>query len=84
MKTAYLLAFVDTTQTPPVVVGAGIFSDHEAGITTELRKRRAVRVSSVGADTFGEARECMVRYVRDLETNAWLRAIMSERDGGLL
>lgn len=78
METAYLLGFVDTSQWPPVMVGAGIFSESHGSITTEQRKRFAVELQHCNASTYGEAADLLLRMVKDHPWYQWIWNLMCE------
>ncbi|HKY40696.1 MAG TPA: hypothetical protein VJN18_32395 [Polyangiaceae bacterium] len=79
MSTAYIVALIDTTQTPPVVVGAGIFSDGRT-LTTDLRRAFPVEIQEFKAETFQEAYEQARDTVEKYPPFAWLKPLMSRED----
>lgn len=82
MKSAYLLAFVDVSRNPPAVVGVGIYSDHERGITLDRSKLQPVRVTDAVRHTYDEARRQILQDVERESAFAWVRPLMAKRDAG--
>jgi hypothetical protein len=76
MPTAYLLAFIDTTTTPPQVVSAGIFSENAGSITTDLRREFAVDVFETKAGSYSDARRSLQRAVKSSPALTWLVPLM--------
>lgn len=78
MKTAYLLAFVDVRKTPPVVAGAGIYSDSETGITIDIGKFCPVRVGFACRDTFDAAKRELEQQIARSSAWAWVRPLLGK------
>ena len=75
---AYLLGFVDTRQWPPVLVGAGIYSESHGDITTDQKRAFAVEMSSVDAETYAEAADLLLDMVKEQPWFAWVWKLMCE------
>lgn len=80
MPRAHLLAFIDTTHTPPIVVGAGIYSEDAGSITTDQRHRQAVEVGYIDGETFGDAHETWLELVNSNPHYEWLQQFISKPD----
>jgi hypothetical protein len=63
VRTAYLVAHIDTTQTPPTVVGVGIYSMAAHDLTCELKRKFPVDVLQAKGKDYGEAEERLRTYI---------------------
>lgn len=77
--TSYLVGFIDTTQSPPVVVGAGVYSEESP--TSELFKRRPFLITLALGSSFEDA---LQNLSSDLRTGpgkklySWAVALLSD------
>ncbi len=81
MASAYVVAFVDTTQTPPVVVAAGIFSEGRS-ITTDIRRRFPLELLDVQAADYEAAHKLAREYVEKDPSLSWLKPLMWREEFG--
>lgn len=79
MSAAYIVALIDTTQTPPVVVGAGIFSEGRT-LTTDMRRAFPCEILEVKAESYDEAHQQARETVDKFPPFAWLKPLMSRED----
>lgn len=75
MRTAYLLGFVDTTVSPPVIHRIGIFSEDAGSITTEQRRAYAVHITCASAPTYPEAAG-VLNEALEKPWYAWAKALL--------
>lgn len=75
---AYLVLVLDTSVSPPVVLGASIFGETEPTLGA---KRRCFTVLSAPADTYDEACEQIIKAVDTHPFFAWVKPIFRNRDG---
>lgn len=76
MKTAYLVAHIDITQQPPVVVGVGIYSEKAGSLTIAWNRMRNADITSITAETYGEAAEQMRELVEREAFMGWVKPLM--------
>lgn len=74
---AYIVLFIDTTATPPVVRSAGIYG--EPNPTSELRRAYPIEYLRVEGETYRDAVDAAVATINDggeRGWHAWLRPLM--------
>ena len=81
MKTAYLLAFIDTRRSPPAVVSVGIYSDSEKGITLEGSRFAVTRIADACRSTYDEAKRELEYLVKRTASLGWVIPLMQKQGG---
>lgn len=75
-RTAYLVAHIDITVSPPVVSSVGIYSESAVSLTNHWRTNRNADLLSIQSDDFGKAYDEMRRFVETDALMGWVRPLM--------
>lgn len=78
MSEAFLVLVLDTSASPPVVMGASVFGEEQP---TLGMNRRCFTIHSERASTYDEAEASLRHVVKHHPFFAWIRPIFRERDG---
>lgn len=74
---AYLLLVIDVALSPPVVLGAGVFSEEKP---TFSRTRRTTVIRTESGSNYNLASGKLRAAILNDETLAWVKPLLSERD----